>query len=680
MHNGYYRLNFIKIYALRKTGFYILFLICLLYQLNSFGQDKKTQDSLFVIANKQKPDTSSVKALQAIQRNFFNVGLFDSTYKYAQQTIALAKKINDTKGLAKAHYSMGLVCTNLFKYDSAKQYIGLAEAAALTSKDSFLLANCYNTLSMLYRYQAEYNSSVTYALQSAAIAERATDSALIKLLPKIYYNINGALVGENQFEKAVAYAKKALLFTNYPDEQRYKILLHSAIADAYINLKQTTAAKPFLDNAVALTKNFDNIILKILTASSEGFYYDQTANYKKALAAYQLSYQYADSNNNNYLKAEAGDNLATIYYKIKNYTEANRFATEANAIALSVNHIKVVASTFNTLKNTAEAKGEYKKALQYAAQYKIYADSATNEATQKTTLSLESKYQSQKKEKEIAELKIANAEKELAAVKRNRFLLIGSLGAAAIMLILGLMYRNSNSKKILALKEQDIQKEQIKFLEGQQQVISLQSMVNGQETERTRIAKDLHDGLGGLFSTMKMYFSTLQHEQEKLKENTLFNKSYELIDTASEEVRRIAHNMMPEVLAKLGLVPAIQDMCSNISSGKLIQVKLQSYGMEQRLNASTEIMLYRIVQELLSNIIKHAQATEAIVQFNLDVGRLMVTVEDNGIGFNQHDIDDKKHSGLQIIKSRVNYLHGTITIDSREKVGTTVVMEFIVEG
>jgi two-component system, NarL family, sensor kinase len=664
---------------LRKTGFYILFLICLLYQLHSFGQNKKIQDSLFVIANKQKPDTNSVKALQVIQRNFFNAGLFDSTYKYVQQAIALAKKINDTKGLAKAHYSMGLVCTNLFKYDSAQHYISLAETAALQSKDSFLLANCYNTLSMMERYRAAYNSSLTYALQSAAIAERTTDSALIKLLPKIYYNIYGALVGENQFEKAVAYVKKALLFTNYPDEQRYRILLYTAVADAYVNIKQTAAAKPYLDSAVFLCKNFDNIVIKMLTASSEGFYYDQTADYNKALTAYRLSYQYADSNNNNYLKAEAGDNLAAIYFKIKNYTEATRFASEANTIALSVNHIKVAASTFNTLKNIAEAKGDYKKALQYAAQYKIYADSATNEATQKTTLSLESKYQSQKKEKEIAELKIANAGKELTAVKRNRFLFIGGLSAAAIMLILGLMYRNSNSKKILALKEQDIQKEQIKFLEGQQQVISLQSMVKGQEAERTRIAKDLHDGLGGLFSTMKMYFSTLEHEQEQLKTSALFNKSYQLIDTASDEVRRIAHNMMPEVLAKLGLLPAIQDMCSNISSGKLLQVKLQSYGMEQRLKAPVEVMLYRIIQELLSNIIKHAKATEAIVQFNLSNNKLVVTVEDNGRGFNLHSIDDKKHSGIEIIKSRVNYLQGVIAIDSAEEVGTTVMMEFLVE-
>jgi signal transduction histidine kinase len=658
-------------------GCHILLLVGLIHQLHTFGQDKNTQDNLILIAYKQQPDTSSVKAFLSIERNFFNAGLFDSAFKYAQFAITLAKKINDNKGLAKAYYGMGLTSTNMHLYDSVKKYIGLAEAAAIQNKDSFLLANCYNTFSMMYRYQAEYNRSLTYAFQSAAIAERSADSALLKLLPKIYYNIYSALVGEDQFEKAIDYALKALQFTNYPDEQRYRILLHSAISDAYISLKKNDAAKPFLDSAVMLSKNFNNIVLKMLVSSSEGMYYDQTGDYNNALTAYKLAYYYADSNHNTYLKAEAADNLATVYFKTKNYSEAKKFASEGNTIALSLNHLKVVASTFNTLKNTAVAKGDFKLALQYAEQYKIYADSATNESTQKATLSLESKYQSQKKEKEIAELKIENAEKELATVKRNRFLLIGGLSAAAIMLLLGMMYRNSNNKKLMALKEQDIQKEQIKFLEGQQQVISLQSMVNGQEAERTRIAKDLHDGLGGLFSTIKMYFSTLEHEQVQLRESPLFNKSYELIDKASEEVRSIAHNMMPEVLSKLGLLPAIQDLCSNISSGKVMHVKLQSYGMNERLNASTEIMLYRIVQELLSNSIKHAQASEAIVQFNRNQNKLVVTVEDNGIGFNQILVDDKKHRGLEIIKSRVNYLRGNISIESPEQVGTTVMMEFL---
>ena len=130
-----------------------------------------------------------------------------------------------------------------------------------------------------------------------------------------------------------------------------------------------------------------------------------------------------------------------------------------------------------------------------------------------------------------------------------------------------------------------------------------------------------------------MYFSTLQHDAPELKENQLFQKSYAIVDTASEEVRRIAHNMMPEVLMKLGLTNALKDLCDNISAGRLLNVSLEVHGMNKRFNITTEIMLFRIVQELLNNIIKHAHASEAIIQFIREESRLSVIVEDNGRGF-----------------------------------------------
>ena len=147
-------------------------------------------------------------------------------------------------------------------------------------------------------------------------------------------------------------------------------------------------------------------------------------------------------------------------------------------------------------------------------------------------------------------------------------------------------------------------------------------MINGQEGERTRIARDLHDGLGGIFSTVKMHFSTLQHEVPELKGNNLYRKSFEMVDGASEELRKIAHNMMPEVLMKMGLVPALQDFCNNINAGKQLHVNLQAYGMDKRLSASIEIMLFRIIQELINNIIKHSGASEAIIQFNRNANNL----------------------------------------------------------
>ena len=330
------------------------------------------------------------------------------------------------------------------------------------------------------------------------------------------------------------------------------------------------------------------------------------------------------------------------------------------------------------MKDISAVNGDYKSALKYAELNKKYADSATNEVSQQTSLSLEARYETKKKEIEIADLRIKNTEKELQAVKRNQFILIAGTSAAGIILLLGFLYYNSNNKKIIAQKEQGLQKVHIQFLEGQQQVISLQSMVNGQEAERTRIAKDLHDGLGGLFSTIKMYFNTLKHDEPVLQNHDLFSKSYALIDTASVEVRRIAHNMMPETLVKLGLIHAVQDLCSNVSAGKVLMVTLQSYGMEHRFSPSVEIMLYRIIQELINNIIKHAKATEAIVQFNRTEERLSVTVEDNGCGFKLHDANNKNHIGLETIKSRINYLNGNMSIDSQQGIGTTIMMEFLI--
>ena len=162
-----------------------------------------------------------------------------------------------------------------------------------------------------------------------------------------------------------------------------------------------------------------------------------------------------------------------------------------------------------------------------------------------------------------------------------------------------------------------------------------------------------------------------------LETNALFQKSFELVDSASVEVRRIAHNMMPEVLIKLGLIQAVQELCNSINAGKLILVSLQSYGMDNRLNASTEMMLFRIVQELMNNIMKHAQATEAIIQFNREGHRLSVTVEDNGRGFNLQETS-ATNAGLESVKSRVNYLNGNLSIDSEKEVGTTVLMDFLI--
>jgi signal transduction histidine kinase len=635
-------------------------------------------DSLLALAFVTKPDTNSVKAFSEIQRYYFNLGKFDSALKYSFLALPVARKVNDKNRLGRIIYNTGMIYTNLTIYDSAKIYLDESELIAAKTGDTVLQISTCNANALICNYRSDYSAAVEYQMKALRLIENSKNPLIRNFLPQTFGNIGHNLIAENQVEKGIEYEKKALLQKNYPDEQRYTIMIHLDITDGYILLNKISAAKLHLDTAILLSKKIDNIQVTTLVLNSEGHYYDIMNDMGASLAAYLSAYQIADSVNNDYLKAEVGDNVARIYLKLGNTAQAEKYAIESNNLSKLLDNYSVAASTYHTLKMAAAANGNFEKALHFAELNKLYSDSASNSETKKSILNLEAKYQNQKKEKEIAELTIANTEKELTVVKRNRLLLIGGLTASSLLIVLGLLYRNSKQKHLLADKENILHQGQIKFLERQQQIVSLQSMVNGQETERTRIAKDLHDGLGGLFSTVKMYFSTLQHEQDVLKNNTLFSKSYELIDTASEEIRRIAHNMMPEVLMKLGLVHALQDMCSNISAGKLLQAKLQSYGMDKRLNASTEIMLYRIVQELLNNIIKHAQATEAIVQFNRESERLTVTVEDNGRGFNLQQADEENHAGLETIKSRVSYLNGNISIDSQQEVGTTVMMEFLI--
>lgn len=157
---------------------------------------------------------------------------------------------------------------------------------------------------------------------------------------------------------------------------------------------------------------------------------------------------------------------------------------------------------------------------------------------------------------------------------------------------------------------------------------------------------------------------------------TVFERSLDMIDTSIKELRRVAHNMMPEMLTKFGLDEALKEYCNSINATKLLNVKYQSLGMDIRLEKSIEIIIYRIIQELLNNTIKHAAATEVFVQLIKQDNRLNVVVEDNGKGFDITTLENNKGAGWVNIRSRVDYLKGRVDVHSEEGKGTLVNIEF----
>jgi signal transduction histidine kinase len=209
--------------------------------------------------------------------------------------------------------------------------------------------------------------------------------------------------------------------------------------------------------------------------------------------------------------------------------------------------------------------------------------------------------------------------------------------------------------------------------EKEKQIAALTGILQGQEEERKRMAKDLHDGIGSLLSGVKLSLSGMKGNQIIDAEHTLaFTNAIAQLDNAINEMRRVAHNMMPEALSQFGLVAAIGNLCETLTTNGKIKIHFEQINFTQRFDGDFEIMVYRIVQELINNAIKHAQCKNIVVQLSQSEKTILLTVEDDGKGMEASQTSGG--SGLQNVKSRVEYLKGGMNVKSELGKGTSVVI------
>lgn len=233
-----------------------------------------------------------------------------------------------------------------------------------------------------------------------------------------------------------------------------------------------------------------------------------------------------------------------------------------------------------------------------------------------------------------------------------------------IVFVLGLLFLLAQFRKRKIIHEKE------------KEVLTLQSLLQGQEIERERMARDLHDGLGGILSGIKLNLSSMKGNVIiSEKDVNLFTKSIDQLDNAIAEMRRVAHNMMPEALLKFGLTEAIQDYCDGINESNMVKLKFTNLGIAPPLEKSVEVILYRIIQELTNNAIKHANPKNILIQLSKNESILNLTVEDDGKGFDTKQLANSKGTGLKNVQSRVDYLKGNFAIESTFGKGTSFIIE-----
>ncbi len=320
--------------------------------------------------------------------------------------------------------------------------------------------------------------------------------------------------------------------------------------------------------------------------------------------------------------------------------------------------------------NLAEAyksMGNYHQALVYFEENAAFSNQLIQSESTKKIDELQLKYEAVQKENTI---QAQQHDLDIQTKQRNFILMIASIILLlAFIIIYGLRSR-IRGHRVIADQQSELQKQQIRDLQQQHELQALQAMISGQEEERKRIAQDLHDGLGGLLSTVKLNFQGLvDHESPEV------TKTGALIDEACSEVRRISHNMMPHALMRMGLTAAIQDLVAQLQTGSDIEFSFQNLNYHNTLEEEQEILIYRIAQELLTNTIRHSEASSVIVQVSQHNGTFSLVVEDDGVGFDMDKVNTAKGLGLQSVKSRVHLLKGKTSAESKKDEGTTVTIE-----
>ena len=637
---------------------------------NGFAQT--IPDSLVRQLKHSSNDSIKVRVLLQIGESI-EIEAPEKSMEYYNTALSVAKKINNSECLFLTYINIGNCNIELNKMDSAVAGFENAIYTSRLLKDSIKVARGFGNLGNVYVHKNEREKALAYYLYAAQLLENNKGE---KYLPNLYNGINALLEEQRESTRAVEFGSKAIAIATKLGDSIAMVDGLINLSVSYNHLSQYEKAYELLKQALPLAKKIGDVYQIVTTYYNIGDYFIEKKDFSAALANYEMMCTYAKQMGNKYYLSSGTLALAQVNRKLGNYIKALKYIVEAEKLASQVGDRAELKDIYSIRAQIEQEMGNYKVSAEYYSKTVTLSDSLFKTSTSEKIAEAEARYQNEKKEKEIIQLQKDKEIQSLSIKQKStlNYILIGSL--ASLLIVGFLSYRNFRHRQQLAKQQEELQQQQIRELEKDKQLVAVDSLMKGQEEERSRLAKDLHDGLGGLLSGVNFSISNMKDNLIMTPENmNVFERSLDMIDTSIKELRRVAHNMMPEMLTKFGLDEALKEYCNSINATKLIIIKYQSHGMDARLDKSVEIIIYRIIQELLNNSMKHAAATETFVQLIREGSRLNIVVEDNGKGFNLNAPENNIGAGLANVRSRVGYLKGQLDIHSEPGKGTLVNIE-----
>lgn len=635
-----------------------------------FTQNREL-DSLTLIYKNSKEDTIRLAALKRMVFLWSHINS-DSLVYYAR----ILKSQGEKSG------NPGAIIYADVKLAEDENFKGNYAAADEINEKNLLYAekygtpyersDVYKTMAIGFSMQERNDSALSYFLRALKIYEENNDSLN---MAKVMVNI--AVVHDNMgdYDKAIRYCKKAKDIFEGKNPGAYLVTLTNlALYESYKGLHES-AAQHYAE-ALQLARREGNLnsLAHIYSGLTDMAY--RKKDYPAMMAPAQEFEATGKAMANDYILLRARLAMGKALFFNERFPEAETYLTDALQRSDKLEDVQLLKDLYSMYSYLLLRKGNLKDFDLYRQMIDSLNMLERKNVITRITKELEARYESEKKDNLIQLQSATLRQRQLW----NYFL-------TAILFSLGLtgffIFRNYRQRQKLIENEKKLQQQKIEQLEKEKQLAATQAVLQGQDEERRRLAKDLHDGLGGMLSGVKFSFNTLRENMNMPEENRqLFARNMDMLDGIIYELRRVAHNMMPESLIKFGLDTSLQDMCHAVEESGTLTVNYQSMGIDGHIVDNTiAVHIYRIVQELLNNVMKHAQATEAFVQVMQSDRHFTITVEDNGKGFDTSgggNPEKPNGMGWMNIRSRVDLLNGTMDIKSAPQKGTSVYIEFTV--
>lgn len=636
------------------------FLFCSLFGVFLLGSTASAQapkaviDSLLRVAQQAKHDTQKAEAyiyLVAHHRYQRAIAL-----DYAQKGIKLAQQSGFVRGLYNLYNQMGVV------YDVNGDYLPALDAyregmkAAQKMQRSDLIGSIYTNIGLSYWNLGIFDKALANYLK--ALKEFEGNEKTKGYLANTYNNIGLIYGDKREYSKAKSYFEKAIALSTSLKDSFNLAACYNNMGNAFRDAGESETAIEWFQKAYNIHVALGSDYGKGMALYNLAGVYQELKQYGLAQEAGLNSLAYRELAGDRMGIALAHNLLSVNYELLKNIPLAFFHSNKALAIADSLKSNSLLQRVHRNRWWIFRAAGKPAEALEAHILYKQYSDSLSQEASDKRFRELEVRFEVAQKDKALKLSKAELREKEALIQRRN--VLIGALAMATLLLFsLGLALRSRYRYK----QQQELVATELRLQQAQ-----IKAVIVAQEAEKTRFAQDLHDGMGQLITALKLSLGSNADQSEK---------SQRLVEELYRELRHLAYNIMPQTLVKKGLSDALSELADRLnSSQQTIKIWVRTHGHEKRLPLQTEQLLYRVVQEWLTNVMKYAEAGECSINLVVDDDALSLILEDNGKGFDVALLAKSQGHGWANIQSRLHLLGAQFYVDSQVgRKGTSLVIE-----